>query len=61
MQQPSPRLVKLSDFTQQGNTGTANAGPIASAIRFLVKLILVGRDVAQFARHPRRVLEIMIH
>jgi hypothetical protein len=50
------RIYATENATQRGNSGTAQAGTVASAIRFLVKGILTG-NVSGFPDTSRKSLE----
>jgi hypothetical protein len=52
-------LVRLRRSTQRGNTGTALAGSIASAIRFLAKDVLTGGECVsgEISRHSVEIAQ----
>jgi ParB-like nuclease domain len=53
------RVYARENATQRGNTGTAQAGSVASAIRFIAKTVLGGVDVARILATSDKGVEII--
>jgi flagellar biosynthesis GTPase FlhF len=51
------RMYADENATQRGNSGTAIAGSVASAVRFLAKAIMTGEDIPGFHGISQRALE----
>lgn len=51
------RVYARENATQRGNSGTALAGSIASAIKFLAKALLTGRDISLISDMSPRAIE----